>query len=222
VETGTTVVGLRTDRAVVLAADRRASLGGRFVANKDVRKVETVHPTAAVALSGGVGPIRAFARGLRAEANLYEARRGDPLTMDALSTLAGNLIRGVPAQVVLGGVTPAGRAVDGEETSGEDPTPRLYELDGGGGVLETDYAAAGSGMQVAYGTLEDAHRPGIGREDARRLAAGAVASASERDTASGNGITLATIDGEGVATEAIARPEDLDGGPAGETDGEVA
>ena len=205
VETGTTVVGLRTDEAVVLAADRRASLGGRFVANKDVRKVEAVHPTAGVALSGGVGPIQSFARGLRAEASLYETRRGEPPTMEALSTLAGHLIRGIPAQALLGGVTPAG-------ANGADaPVPRLFEMDGGGSVLETEYAAAGSGMQVAYGTLEDAHREGMDADAARRLGAEAVASASERDTASGNGTTLVTVDAEGVTAETVGGPDDLNG-----------
>lgn len=45
--TGTTTVGLTAVDGVVLATDRRASLGGRFVTNKRARKVEQVHPTAA-------------------------------------------------------------------------------------------------------------------------------------------------------------------------------
>ena len=51
--TGTTTVGLVAADGVVLATDRRASLGGRFVSNKDVVKVEQVHPTAPVAASRG-------------------------------------------------------------------------------------------------------------------------------------------------------------------------
>lgn len=75
-ETSTTIVGVAED-AVVLAADRRASLGGRFVSSKDTRKVEAVHPTGAVALSGAVGHIQQFTRVLRAESRLYENRRDE-------------------------------------------------------------------------------------------------------------------------------------------------
>lgn len=188
-ETGTTVVGLRAESAVVLAADRRASLGGQFVSNKDVRKVEAVHPRAALGLSGGVGAVQALARRVRAEADLYEARRGSTPTMRALSTLVADLVRGVPAQLLLGGVD----ANDG------DPAPALYELDGGGAVTETAYAAAGSGLQVAYGVLEGRAEGVASVAAAREVAADAVAAASERDTASGNGLTLATVTTDGVA-----------------------
>lgn len=186
VETGTTVVGLTTDDAVVMAADRRASVGGRFVTNKRVRKVEQVHPTAATALSGAVGHIQHFVRVLRAEAALYDDRRGDRLSLTALSTLAGNVLRTAPLYVspLLGGV-------DGEG-------PRVFGLDGGGGVLSDEYAAGGSGMQVAYGVLERQYESGLSTEAASAVAARAIDGASERDTASGNGLTVALVDADGV------------------------
>jgi len=59
--TGTTTVGLVAADGVVLATDRRASLGGRFVSNKDVVKVEQVHPTAALTIAGSVGAAQAYA-----------------------------------------------------------------------------------------------------------------------------------------------------------------
>jgi len=189
-ETGTTVVGLTTDDAVVMAADRRASVGGgRFVTSKRVRKVEPVHPTAAAALSGAVGHIQQFVRTLEAEANLYEDRRGERMTMTALSTLAGNVLRSAPLYVspLLGGVDADG--------------PQVFGLDGGGGVLSDDYAAGGSGMQVAYGVLERQYESGLSETAARGVAARAIDGASERDTASGNGLTVATVTADGVAVE---------------------
>ncbi|WP_256300229.1 proteasome subunit beta [Haloarchaeobius salinus] len=194
-ETGTTIVALTAPDAVVVAADRRASLGGQFVANKDVTKVERITDRAALALSGSVGPLQSFADTLRAEANLYEARRGDRLSTEALANVAGNLVRGIPAQVVLAGV--------------DEDGPAVYELDGGGSVMETDYAAGGSGMQVAYGTLEGKAEQVESIEDARELAADAVAAASERDTASGNGVTVATITSEGVELDEAAEPGEV-------------
>ncbi len=189
VETGTTVVGVTTDEAAVLAADRRASLGGRFVTNKSVRKVERVHPTAAVALSGGVGHIQRFVRTVETEASLYADRRGEPMSMRALSTFVGSLLGRTPLRV-----TPVLAGVD-------DEGPALYGVDEAGGVLADDYAAGGSGTQLAYGVLERAYDPDATLASARATAARAVETAAERDTASGNGLTLATVTGEGVTLE---------------------
>jgi len=187
-ETGTTIVGVTTDDATVLAADRRASLGGRFVASKSVEKIDGVHPTAAVAGSGSVGGLQQFVSALRAEASLYERRRGDTMSLTALSTLAGNLLASMPLPVVplLGGV--------------DEDGPTVYQLDPGGGVMDTPYAAGGSGMQVAYGVLEREFDADADPETAADVAANAVAAATERDTASGNGLTLATLTAEGMDT----------------------
>jgi len=46
-KTGTTTIGITTTDGVVVATDQRASLGGRFVSNKNVQKVEQIHLTAA-------------------------------------------------------------------------------------------------------------------------------------------------------------------------------
>ncbi|WP_227353865.1 proteasome subunit beta [Haladaptatus salinisoli] len=187
-KTGTTTVALTTDESVLLAADRRASVGGgRFVTNKNVQKIQRVHPTAAITLAGGVGDLQSFVRTLRAETSLYETRRGTDIDVAALSTLAGNLLRSGPyraAQPTLGGVDATG--------------PHVYDLDAGGGVVEADYVAAGSGMQLAYGVLEREYERGLSTEAARRVAARAVESAAERDTASGNGLTTATVSTDGV------------------------
>jgi proteasome beta subunit len=208
-DTGTTVVGLAAENAVVLAADRKMSLGGRFTANKSVRKVEQVHPTAAMGISGSVGPAQNLLRSLRAEASLYESRRGEPMSLSALAQTAGGLVRGLPVTPLLGGVEP-GSAED-------DAGGHVYSLDGGGSVLEDDYVATGSGLQVAYGVLERRYDPDASVEGATEAAAAAVAAASERDTASGNGLTLTTITDDGVET--VAREDPLDVGTGA---GEVA
>lgn len=190
-QTGTTTVALTAGDGVVVAADQRASLGGQFTANKQMEKIAQVHDRGAVALSGTVGPLQDFARTLRAESSLYAATRGEPMPASALATVAGRLVRGVPAQILLGGI--------------DDDGAHVYELDGGGGVVPTDYGAAGSGMQVAYGTLEGHAESVDDVDDARDLALQAVAAASERDTASGNGATVATITTDGVSVDSHSR-----------------
>ena len=186
-ETGTTTVGLTTADGVVIATDMRASLGGRFVSNKNVQKVEQVHPTAALTLVGSVGGAQSFISNLRAESNLHESRRGTPMSIHALATLAGNFARGGPffaINPILGGVDEEGHHV--------------YSIDPAGGVVKDDYTVTGSGMQVAYGLLEQEYEPGLSNEEAKAIAARSVHSAAERDTGSGNGVYLAEITGDGV------------------------
>lgn len=188
-DTGTTIVAVTVADGVVMAADQRASLGGRFTSNKNAEKISRVHPTAALAISGSVGPAKSLIRSLRAESNLYESRRGERLSVSALAQTAGHLVRGLPVAPILGGV---------DETGGH-----VYELDGGGSVMEDAYAAGGSGMQVAYGVLERRYDHGVSLAEATDAAVAAVEAATERDTASGNGVTVATVTDEGVDVEAF-------------------
>ncbi|MBX0285501.1 archaeal proteasome endopeptidase complex subunit beta [Haloarcula salinisoli] len=186
-KTGTTTIGITTSEGVVIATDMRASLGGRFVSNKNVQKVEQIHPNAALTLVGSVGGAQSFIRSLRAEVNLYEARRGEDMSMQALSTLAGNFARGGPffaINPILGGVDEDGHHV--------------YSIDPAGGVMQDDYTVTGSGLTVAYGTLEDRYEDDMTNEEAKEVAAAAINAAAERDTGSGNGIYLADVTSEGV------------------------
>jgi len=186
-KTGTTTVGLVTADGVVIATDMRASLGGRFVSNKNVQKVEQIHDTAALTLVGSVGGAQSFIKSLRAEANLYEARRGESMSINALATLAGNFARGGPffaINPILGGV--------------DDEGHHVYSIDPAGGVMADDYTVTGSGMQLAYGVLEQEYEDGLSNEEAKTVAARSVKSAAERDTGSGNGVFLAEITADGV------------------------
>ena len=191
-KTGTTTVGISTENGVIIATDRRASLGGRFVSNKQVQKVEQIHPTAAMTLVGSVGGAQSFIRSLRAEADLYEVRRDEPLSIHALATLAGNFARGGPyfaINPIVGGVDEEGSHV--------------YSVDPAGGVLEDDYTVTGSGTMVATGTIEGQYDPEMSLSEARDLAIRAVNAAAERDTGSGNGVVLAEITDEGVEIDAF-------------------
>jgi proteasome beta subunit len=194
-ETGTTIAAATTDDAVVLTADRRSSLGGAFVANRDAEKLHRLHPTAVAAIAGGVGGIQAFVATVRAEAALYERRRGAPMTTGALATTAARRLREGPyrgMQVLLGGV--------------DDDGPVLHQVDAGGGSMPSAYAAGGSGMQLAYGALEraglDDTTPTVA--DARAAVTEAVAASNQRDTASGDGCTVAVVTHDGVETETYA------------------
>lgn len=186
-KTGTTIVGITTEDGVVMASDMRASLGGRIVSNKNVQKVEEIQPNAALSISGSVGGAQSFIRSLRAEANLYEARRGEYMSLNALSTLASNLLRGGPFFVVV----PILAGVD-------DEGPAVYGLDPSGASMSDKYTAQGSGMPYAYGVLEAQYHDEMTTDEAIQAAAQSIKSASERDTASGNGIHITTISRDGI------------------------
>jgi len=186
-ETGTTSIGVTTEDSVVIATDRRASLGGRVVSNKNVTKVEQVHDRAALTMVGSVGGAQSFIRTIRSEAKLYEARRGTPMSINALATLASNFLRGGPffmINPILGGV--------------DDSGPHVYSIDPMGGLSEDEYVVTGSGMQFAMGVLEQEYESDLSHEEGIEIATKAVQSAIERDTASGNGVTIAEVTTEGV------------------------
>ncbi|ELY95920.1 20S proteasome subunits A and B [Natrialba taiwanensis] len=189
ITTGTTTVGLVGADGVVLAADSRASLGGRFVTNRTARKVVPVDDRTALTFAGSVGDAQSFVRRLRAELALYDMDHEPGASVDTAATVAADLIRRDPSpqlELVLGGVA---------------PEPTVYQIDPAGGVMDAPIAASGSGMQLAYGYLEDAYDPEQSVAELRAVAAMAVRNATERDTASGDGMTIATITADELERE---------------------
>lgn len=190
-KTGTTTVGLVASDGVVLASDQRASLGGQIVGNKNVQKIEEIQPNAALTIAGSVGGAQAFVRQSRAECNLYESRRGEYMSVEALATIMGNMLRAAGGaylvSLVLGGV---------DEEGGQ-----VFSLDPTGSSLSDTYTATGSGMPFAYGLLEQEYDEDLAVEEAVPVAARAIRGATERDTASGNGVHVAKVTAEGVDIE---------------------
>ncbi|MFD1686489.1 archaeal proteasome endopeptidase complex subunit beta [Halobellus litoreus] len=185
-KTGTTTVGLKTSEGVVLATDMRASLG-RMVSSKNVQKVEEIHPTGALTIAGSVSAAQSLISSIRAEVRLYEARRGEDMSMQALSTLLGNFLRSGAffiVQPILGGVDEEG--------------PHIYSIDPAGSILEEEYTVTGSGSQYALGVLEQEYDEDLTIEEAKKVAARSIKSAVERDLASGNGINVCVVTEDGV------------------------
>lgn len=188
---GTTIVGVRAEGQVVLASDQRASLGG-MVSSKSVQKVEPVGDGVALAFTGSVSGAQSLTAELRQERRLYETRRSQSMSVDALATLTGNLMRQQPRRVqhILGGV--------------DDSGGHLYSFDAGGAALEHPFVADGSGGQTAYGVLEAGYDDDdLSLDAATELASDAIHAATERDLASGNGLCLAVLDGGPVTVETV-------------------
>jgi proteasome beta subunit len=173
----------------------RAS-AGYMVASKDVQKVEEIHPTGALTIAGSVSAAQSLIRSLKAEVRLYESRRGENMSMQALSTLTANFLRSgafLIVQPILGGV--------------DDEGPHIYSIDPLGGTTEEEYTVTGSGSQYALGVLEQEYDEALSVEEAKTVAARAIKSAVERDLASGNGINVAVVTEDGVD---ISRHKDFE------------
>ncbi len=185
---GTTTVGIIYDKGVVLAADKRATMG-TFIAAKDVVKVHMISDRIAITMAGGVGDAQQLARLMRAELELYKYGRGKPITVQAAATLLSNVLQGSKyfpyfVQLIIAGV---------------DSKPRLYDLDPFGGLLEEKYVSTGSGSVVAYGVLDESCRPEpMSLDQAVKVAAKAVAAAMKRDSATGEGIDVVAISQDAV------------------------
>ena len=183
---GTTTVGVVCRDGVVLAADRRASLGN-MVLSDNVTKVFWIDDHLALAGAGSVGDILSFVRLLRSEAKLYRARVGREMSVKALATLASNVLHGGRgyayfAWFLLGGY---------------DSAPRLYSIDAAGGLTEDRFTAAGSGMEFAFSILESGFKEDMPLEEGVKLALNAVGAATRRDVFTGGGVTLITITEDG-------------------------
>lgn len=183
---GTTTVGLLCSDGVILASEKRASMGG-LVANKEAEKVLKIQDHLAITIAGSVGDAQTIARIMRAQAALYEIQRGRKISVEGAGTLLANILQGSKyfpywIQILMGGV---------------DTKPRLYSLDLTGSLMEEKFVSTGSGSPIAYGVLEEKYKENKTVKDNLPIAVKAIKSALERDIYSGNGITLAIIDKKG-------------------------
>ena len=184
---GTTTVGLVFDGGVVVAADKRATMG-HFIAGKSVDKVFEIGDKIVMTTAGGVGDAQALVRLMKAELELYKYHSRGPLTVEGAATLLANVLQGhkyFPYFVQL-------------IVAGHDGEPRLFDLDLAGGLMPDNVVSTGSGSVTAYGILDEGFKEKMPQEDAVKLAARAVNAAMRRDSATGEGIDVVCITKGGV------------------------
>lgn len=181
---GTTTVGLVCKDGVVLATEKRATMGN-LIASRTAKKIYQVADRIAMTTAGSVGDAQFLARIIKVEASLYEIKRERKPTVRAIATLTSNLLnsyRYYPylVQLLIGGVDEEG--------------PKIFSIDPiGGAIEEKEIVATGSGSYTAYGVLEDRFTPDTTTGEAVELAVRAIMSAMKRDSASGDGIDVVRI-----------------------------
>jgi len=190
---GATAVGISYNHGVVLAAEKRISFGN-FVVNKNIKKTFPVTDYVGAACAGMVADMQVLVRqvGALAKIRRLETRRNvPPNSVAKLMSVIMFERRYFPllTQVIVGGV---------------EIKPEIYTLDPLGSVLPDEYAAVGTGAEMALGILDAEYKPNMTEEAARELAVRAIRSAIQRDAASGDGIDVLFVTKSGSREETIS------------------
>lgn len=189
-KTGTTTVALACKDAVILAADKKATMG-YLVASKETEKILPLDDHIAMNIAGVSGDAQSLARYLRAEYKLFEIQHHRKISLKAAAALLSNILQGSKfypyfVQLILGGV--------------DDSGPVIFSFDAIGSYEEEKkFFSTGSGSPMALGVLEDSYKEGMSAEDGSKLAVRAIRAAIERDIGSGGrAIDVAVITKDGI------------------------
>ena len=181
----TTIVALAFDGGVVMAGDRRATMGN-LIASRDIEKVHQADPYSLVGIAGTAGIGIEFIKLFQVELQHYEKIEGAMLSLDGKANRLATLIRQNLAAALQGlAVIPlyAGFDLDATQPS---TAGRIFSFDVAGGLYEEHgYDAIGSGSLFAKSSLKKLYRPGLGALAAARLAVEALYDAADDDTATG-------------------------------------
>jgi proteasome beta subunit len=185
---GTTTLGIVCTDGVILAADKRATMGN-LVASKNVEKIISITDRIGMTTAGMVGDAQMLAKYLKAEMELYEVRRQTRVTMKAASTLLANILFGQRpypfyVQLLLAGTDETGS--------------HLYSLDPSGSAIEDRYTVTGSGSEFALGVIDDLYKEEMNVEAGLKVAYRALKSALARDAFTGDGMDVWIIDKNGT------------------------
>jgi proteasome beta subunit len=178
---GTTVLALTFEGGVLMAGDRRATMGN-LIAQRDLEKVNFADEYSAVAFAGTVGLAIDMVRLFQFELAHYEKIEGRRLSLDGKARRLAALVQGNLGAAMQGlAVVPLFAGYDVDRGAG-----RIYSFDVAGGPYEmTDFHADGSGSPYARGSLKKLYRRGMSRDDALVAAVQALYDAADDDSATG-------------------------------------
>ncbi|MEU6911270.1 proteasome subunit beta [Streptomyces coeruleorubidus] len=227
---GTTVLALTYGDGVLIAGDRRATMGN-LIAQRDLEKVHPADDHTAVAFAGSVGLALDLVKLYQVELTHFEKVEGVPMTFAAKATRLATMIRGNLGQAMQGlAVVPLLAGYDPAAPEGRQG--RIFGFDVAGGRYEKfGFHAEGSGSPYARGALKKLFRPGMSRREAALAALQALYDAADDDSATGGPdisrriypvVSVITEDGferlpqsetEGVSREMIEQRRSRPDGP---------
>ena len=190
---GATAVGISFSDGVTLAAEKRVSYGN-FVINKHTRKIFSVTESVGAACAGMIADMQVLVRQVEALAKIRKLETRRNVATNSVAKLMSVIMferRFFPllTQVIVGGV---------------ETKSRIYTLDPLGSLLPDDYAAVGTGAEMALGVLDSEYKSSLTAEQSKELALKAIRASVQRDSASGDGIDLLVITKGAQAQESLS------------------
>lgn len=182
---GTTIVAIQYGDGVLMAGDRRATMGN-LIAQRDIEKVFPADMYSAIGMAGTAGIGIELVRLYQVELEHYEKIEGTQLSLPAKANRLASMVRDNLGAAIQGlAVVPLFAGYDPTVT---DPAHagRIYSYDvTGGPYAEQDFQAVGSGSVFAKSALKKRYRAGGDESTTVRLAVEALYDAAEDDTATG-------------------------------------
>ncbi|MBI4258562.1 MAG: proteasome subunit beta [Thaumarchaeota archaeon] len=189
---GATAVGIAFKDGVVLGAEKRFTYG-TFVVSRSGKKVFSITDKVGAACAGMVADMQVLIRQITSYAKLRELELSRPIPPNSVAKLMSVLLfemRYTPllTQVIIGGV---------------DGKPAIYVLDPLGSIIPDEYAAVGTGAEMAIGVVEAEYAPNMTEKQAKELVVKSIRSAVQRDAASGDGVDILVLTEKGSETESL-------------------
>ncbi len=178
---GTTIVAATFAGGVVIAGDRRATMGN-VIAQRDIEKVFPADEYSAVGIAGTAGLAVEMVRLFQTELEHYEKIEGTTLSMDGKANRLSALIRNNLGMAMQGlAVVPL--------FAGYDPSleiGRIFSYDvTGGRYEETAFHSVGSGSVFARGALKKLYRDDLDQGGTVTAVVQALYDAADDDSATG-------------------------------------
>ena len=183
---GTTIVALTFADGVVIAGDRRATMGN-MIAQRDIEKVFVTDAYSAVGIAGSAGIATDMVRLFTVQLEHYEKLEGVPLSLDGKANQLAAMVKQNLGAALQGFVVVPLFA--GYDVDAADPAKagRIVTFDATGGRYEEHlgFHAVGSGSVFARGSLKKLHNPAADVAGATRTAVEALYDAADDDSATG-------------------------------------
>lgn len=178
---GTTIVAASFPGGVVLAGDRRATMGN-MIAQRDIEKVFPADEYSAVGIAGTAGLAVEMVKLFQLELEHFEKVEGATLSLEGKANRLSTMIRSNLAMAMQGlAVVPLFAGFDVDREKG-----RIFSYDVTGGRSEEHgYAATGSGSIFARGSMKKLYREDLTEEQALTLVVQALYDAADDDSATG-------------------------------------
>ncbi|MFI6939837.1 proteasome subunit beta [Streptomyces sp. NPDC050418] len=178
---GTTIVAVTFPGGVVLAGDRRATMGN-MIASRDMEKVFPADEYSAVGIAGTAGLAVEMVKLFQLELEHFEKVEGAQLSLEGKANRLSTMIRSNLGMAMQGlAVVPLFAGFDLGRERG-----RIFSYDvTGGRTEEQGYAATGSGSIFAKGALKKLFHEELSEQEATTLVVQALYDAADDDSATG-------------------------------------